>query len=169
MKSWKHLNHLQVGKYAEYLVKIAMVSHGLDVYSTEVDDRGIDFVVKKDHETYFDIQVKSIRGRNYIFFPKSKFTPRRNLFAAVSVFIEGEDPHLFLIPSTDWLAPNDLLVERNYEGLPSPPEWGLNISRKNWQVLEGYRIEKTIAMIKASNKTIQPTAYSVGRRDGGRS
>jgi hypothetical protein len=113
MRSWKHLNHLQVGKYAEYLVKIALVSHGLDVYSSEVDDRGIDFVVKKDHQTYFDIQVKSIRGRNYIFFPKSKFMPRENLFAAVAVFIEGEDPHLFLIPSIHWLHPNSLLVERD--------------------------------------------------------
>jgi len=89
MRNWKHLNHLQVGKYAEYLVKIALVSHGLDVYCSEVDDRGIDFVVKKDHQTYLDIQVKSIRGRNYIFFPKSKFMPRENLFAAVAVFIEN--------------------------------------------------------------------------------
>ena len=70
MKTWKHLNHLQIGKYAEYLVKMALVSHGFDVYSSEVDDRGIDFIVKKDQTTYFDIQVKSIRGKNYIFFPK---------------------------------------------------------------------------------------------------
>lgn len=163
MRSWKHLNHLQVGKYAEYLVKIALVSHGLDVYSSEVDDRGIDFVVKKDHQTYFDIQVKSIRGRNYIFFPKSKFMPRENLFAAVAVFIEGEPPHLFLIPSIHWLYPNSLLVERDYKGLRSPPEWGLNISAKNWPVLDSYRIEKTIVMIKeASNKAIQPTARGGG-------
>ena len=159
MKRWKHLNHLQVGKYAEYLVKIALVSNGLDVYSTEVDDRGIDFVVKKNHDTYYDIQVKSIRGRNYIFFPKSKFKPRKNLFAAIVVFIEGEDPLLFMIPSTDWLSPNNLLVERNYEGLPSPREWGLNISKKNWPILDGYQIDKTIAMIKeTSNKSLQRRA-----------
>jgi len=148
MRTWKHLNHLQVGKYAEYLVKIALVSHGLDVYSSEVDDRGIDFVVKRDHETYFDIQVKSIRGLNYIFFPKSKFMPRANLFAAVAVFIENEDSHLFLIPSMHWQRPNGLLVERDYEGLPSQPEWGLNISRKNWPLLSDYQMEKIIAVIR---------------------
>jgi hypothetical protein len=161
MRNWKHLNHLQVGKYAEYLVKIALVSYGLDVYSSEVDDRGIDFV-KKDHRTYFDIKVKSIRGRNYIFLPKSKFIPRENLFAAVAVFIEDEDPHLFLIPS-DWQRPNGLLVERDYEGLPSPPEWGLNISGKNWPIFDNYRIEKVIANIKeASNHLVQPIAHTAG-------
>lgn len=153
MKSWKHLNHLQVGRYAEYLVKIALVSNGLDVYSTEVDDREIDFVVKINHDSYYDIQVKSIRGRKYIFFPKSKFEPRKNLLAAVVVFIEKEDPLLFMIPSTDWLSPNNLLVERNYEGLPSQAEWGLNISERNWPILDGYQIDKTIAIIKKTSNT----------------
>jgi hypothetical protein len=163
MKSWKHLNHLQVGRYAEYLVKVVLVSKGLDVYSAEVDDRGIDFVVRKNHKTYYDIQVKSIRGLHYIFFPKSKFAPRENLFAAVVVFIEGKDPQLFMIPSKAWRSPNKLLVVRNYRDRQSPPERGLNISRKNWPILDDYRIEKTIAKInKTSNKTLQRTGK--GRR-----
>lgn len=33
--------------------------YGFDVYSAEVDDKGIDFVIRKDHEKYYDIQVKS--------------------------------------------------------------------------------------------------------------
>jgi hypothetical protein len=152
MKNWKHLNHLQVGKYAEYLFKMTLVSHGLDVYTSEVDDRGIDFVVRGEHGRYFDIQVKSIRGRNYIFFPKSKFMPRESLFAAIAVFIEDEEPHLFLIPSTAWMTPNELLVERLYEGLPSPPEWGLNISKKNWRVLDPYRVEQAIMQITGAPK-----------------
>jgi hypothetical protein len=77
--------------------------------------------------------------------------PRENLFAAVAVFIENEDPHLFLIPSTHWQQPNDLLVERDYDGLPSAPEWGLNISRKNWSILNDYQIEKTVALIKEAS------------------
>lgn len=144
MKTWKHLNHLQVGRYAEYLIKMVLVSNGLDIYTSEVDDRGIDFIIKKNNNTYLDIQVKSCRGRHYIFFTKSKFIPCENLFAGVVVFIDGDDPYLFIIPSIDWLHPNDLLVERTYAGLPSPPEWGLNISRRNWPLLEKYDIHTVI-------------------------
>ena len=41
---WSCLNHLQVGKYAEYFVKMEFTMYGWQVYSTEVDNRGIDFV-----------------------------------------------------------------------------------------------------------------------------
>ncbi|MFA5205070.1 MAG: DUF4365 domain-containing protein [Lentisphaeria bacterium] len=129
-KNWERLNHLQVGRYAEYLFKINLVSYGLDVYSSEVDDHGIDFVVRGGDRRYFDIQVKSIRGKKYIFFPKLKFEIRDNLFAAIIVFIKGEDPYFFMIPSTAWLTPNALLVDRKYEKLASKPEYGLNISQK---------------------------------------
>ncbi len=82
-----------------------------------------------------------------IFFPKSKFTIRENLFLAIVVFLE-ENPDIYLIPSTDWLKPDDLLIERKYEGLQNATEWGINISRNNWPVLERYRIEKMIAAMK---------------------
>lgn len=41
---WSKLSHLQVGRYAEYFVKMQFVLLGYEVYSSEVDDRGIDFV-----------------------------------------------------------------------------------------------------------------------------
>jgi len=127
---------------------MALVSGGMDVYSSEVDDHGIDFVVKVGESRYLDIQVKSIRGMKYIFFPKSQFTPRKNLYAAVVVYIEEEDPHLFLIPSVSWLKPNALMVERNYGGLKSHPEWGLNISVRNWPLLARYRLDSVMREIK---------------------
>lgn len=67
---WDKLNHLQIGRYAEYLAKMELTAYGCDVYSSEVDDRGIDFVVRKDSEHYFDIQVKSLRmGKSNLFSP----------------------------------------------------------------------------------------------------
>ncbi len=39
---WGKLNHLQLGRYAEYFVKMEFTRHGFDVYSAEVDDKGID-------------------------------------------------------------------------------------------------------------------------------
>jgi len=141
---WSHLNHLQVGKYAEYLVKMELTLYGVDIYTSDVDDRGIDFVARKNVSTYYDFQVKSVRDYKYIFFPKDKFQLCPNLIAAVVVFVNEEPPNLFAIPSLEWERPNKLLVSRDYEGKKSKPEWGLNISQKNWGLLKEYEFEKVV-------------------------
>jgi hypothetical protein len=41
------LTSLQVGRYAEYFVKMQFVLLGCDVYAAEVDERGIDFVLRR--------------------------------------------------------------------------------------------------------------------------
>lgn len=147
MKEWKNLNYPQVGKYAGQLVKTALISNGLDVCDAAEESSEVDFAIRNGQSTCLDIQVKSIRGRNYLFFPKSRFTIRENLFLAIVVFLE-ENPDIYLIPSTDWLKPDNLLIERKYEDLQNAAEWGINISRKNWPLLERYRIEKMIVAMK---------------------
>ena len=144
---WSKLNHLQVGRYAEYFVKMAFTKAGLDVYTAEVDDKGIDFVIRRDADTYFDVQVKSVRGMNYVFFPKDKFVLADNLWAAVVIFLEGELPRLYLIPATVWRTPTALLVSRDYEGKKSKPEWGLNLSKKNLPLLEPYAFDRQIGRL----------------------
>jgi len=143
---WSRLTHLQVGRFAEYFVKMEFTLYGFDVYQAEVDDKGIDFVIRKGHERYFDIQVKSIRGLNYVFFPKRCFELRENLLSAVVVFLPAQMPEIFLIPSLAWQNPNALFVSRDYE-LPtqkSDPEWGLNLSRRNYELLTEYRFERRV-------------------------
>src|SRR2546423_3552456 len=112
--NWSRLTHLQVGRYSEYFVKMEFTLYGFDVYQAEVDDKGIDFVIRRGHHAYYDIQVKSVRGFNYIFFRKECFELRENLFAAMVILHEGEPPKLFLIPSTVWQNPNALFVSRDY-------------------------------------------------------
>lgn len=144
---WSQLNHLQLGKLGEYLVKLEFVSYGLDIYTSEVDDKGIDFIIRKNSKKYYDIQVKSIRNLNYIFFPKKSFVLRDNLLAAIVVFIEKNDPYIFLIPSKEWTDPNSLLVSHDYVGKQSKPEWGINISQKNWDLLMEYQFHKVISIL----------------------
>ena len=153
---WGKLNHLQLGRYAEYFVKMEFTRHGFDVYTAEVDDKGIDFVVRKERKEsdgatnieYRDVQVKSARRLNYVFIRKDKLVLRENLLVAVCLFEDGELPNLYLIPAMSWNYPNALLVSRDYEGLKSKPEWGLNLSRRNHELLTQYRFDLTIEQIR---------------------
>lgn len=145
---WSRLNHLQIGRYAEYFVKMEFTLFGFQVYTPEVDDRGIDFVVRYEFGSFFEIQVKSSRGLNYIFFPKDKFVLRSSLLAAVVLLVEDRPPLLFLIPSLTWEQPNLLMVSRDYEGKQSKPEWGLNLSTKNLVLLKPFAFEKIVTKIQ---------------------
>lgn len=146
---WSKLNHLQVGRYAEFFVKMAFTKAGLDLYTAEVDDKGIDFVIRRDASTYFDVQVKSIRGFNYVFIRKDKFALVDNMWAAIVIFIDGEEPRLFLIPATAWKDHSDLLVSRDYEGLKSRPEWGINLSQKNLPLMEPFAFDRQVGKLLA--------------------
>jgi hypothetical protein len=144
---WARLNPLQVGRYSEYFTKMEFTLYGFEVYTSEVDDRCVDFVVRQRNGQFFDVQVKSVRGYNYIFIPKSKFPIVPHRLVAVVVLHAGREPELYLIPMTAWLTPSALLASRDYTGLKSDPEWGINISRKNQPLLETFKFENVVARL----------------------
>jgi len=60
-----------------------MLELGLDVYQTLVDDKGIDCIVRKDANTYYEVQIKarSRQARNPGYFVLSQLLqPRPNYF-----------------------------------------------------------------------------------------
>ena len=131
---WTRLNRLQLGKYAEYLVKMEFVLWGCDVFTSEVDDHGIDFVVRTWHKLHYDVQVKSFRlvGKNspYVFMQKRKFEIDPALLLALVQFTPGQPPAIYLVPSSVAGNPNRIFESRDYgEGRKSVPEWGLTLSR----------------------------------------
>lgn len=144
---WSLLNPLQLGRYAEYFAKMEFASYGLEIYSSEVDDHGVDFIVKDKNGRFCEIQVKSVRNKGYVFVQKTKFDiSNKNLYLTLLLFENGKNPDIFLIPSVVWEAPNEVFVDRNYDkpGQKSAPEYGINISQKNYDVLEAFRFEKII-------------------------
>jgi hypothetical protein len=147
---WSHLNNLQVGKYTEYFVKMELTMYGFEVYSTEVDDRGIDFVARRDGGPFVEVQVKSRRGSEYVFMRKSEFELRDNLYLAFGLLRESKPPALYLIPSRVWESPNALFVSRDYAGLESAPEWGMNVSQKNMPLLNSFRFKTTVNKLCAT-------------------
>jgi hypothetical protein len=142
---WSQLTKPQVGKYGEYFVKMELTLAGFDVYTSEVDDKGIDFIARRNKEAFVEIQVKTIRKFGYIFMKKSIFALAENKFLVVALLIDHCSPELFVVPSLCWQSPDALLADRDYKGkskdgkdLKSDPEWGLNLSGNNMKMFAKY-------------------------------
>lgn len=142
---WSNLSSLQLGKYGEYYAKMEFASYGYDVYTSEVDDHGVDFVAK-DTVTgiFYEVQVKGLYKASYVVLPKDKLNVDDRHLVCFLHFVENELPNVYVIPATVWKTPNSLFVDRNYDkpGQKSKPEWGINVSKKNMALLEAYRAEK---------------------------
>lgn len=141
---WSELNHMQLGQYGEYYAKMEFTSYKYDVYTSEVDDHGVDFIAQniKTGE-FFEVQVKSILKGNYAFIKKDKLCLNKHHLVCFLHFIDGELPKVYIIPATAWKTPNAVLVNRNYnkEGQKTKPEWGINYSAKNAYLLDKYKSE----------------------------
>ena len=149
--NWCKLNTQQVGAYFEYFMKMEFTMYGFEVYTAEVDDRGLDFVARKDGGAFLEVQAKCLRDFGYVFLRKEHFEPNPSLHVAVGLLFEGKEPLSFLVPSEVWRTPNAVFVERNYDapGLKSKPEWGINLSRKNLHALEPYSLQPMLESLAA--------------------
>ena len=140
---WKKLNKLQLGRYAEYYAKMEFASYGLDVYTSEVDDHGIDFIVKDKKNRFNEVQVKALRDKGYTFMKQIHFDLENdNLYLILLIFEDNDLPSTYLVPTTAWKNSNSVFVVRNYgEEFKSVPEYGVNVSNKNRHLLEEYKFE----------------------------
>ena len=120
-------------------------SYGYEVYTSEVDDHGVDFIVKLPHGNRFiEVQVKSVRNYGYVFITKSQMPNLTdNRLVCCLNFNDGKLPDVFIIPASAWEKPNSVFVDRPYDkpGQKSAPEWGIQMSKKNYHLLDPYRSE----------------------------
>lgn len=147
-QDWNKLNSLQIGKYAEYFAKMEFISYGFDVYTVEVDDKGIDFLLRIK-ENVFEIQVKGVYKSSTIYFTKEKFNPKDNYWIALVRFVQGKFPELYMIPSMDFLNPDyGLLTIREYgDDRVSKPEYGINLAKMHQNTLSNYSIENFLKRV----------------------
>ena len=146
--NWSKLNSLQLGRYAEYYAKMEFASYGLEVYTSEVDDHGIDFIAKTKSGRFLEIQVKSVRQTNYVYMQKEKWNIEdANIYLVLLLFEDGKLPDAYLIPALAWKTPSDLLCDKDYEGLKSKPEYGLNLLKKNLPLLREFMLEENTMSI----------------------
>lgn len=144
---WSQLNKQQVGAFTEYFVKMELTMYGFQVYGTEVDDRGVDFIARYENEPFIEVQVKALRSTGYVFMQKDKFVLQEHLYLAFGLLVDEQPPDLYLIPSLVWRGENALFVNQDYAGLKSKPEWGMNLSKKNLTLLEPYRFDRMIGLL----------------------
>lgn len=140
--NWSLLTPLQLGRYAEYYAAMEFMSYGYEVYTPELDDHGVDFIVRKPGGEPLEVQVKSTRG-NYVFVYKDKMPLDDSHLVCYVPFIDGKLPDLYIIPATAWLHPQPPLVEHNYDepGRVSKAEWGISYSQTSLDKLAPYKAE----------------------------
>ena len=137
----------KLGAYGEYFAKMELASYGLDVYTSEVDDRGIDFVCLSGRRL-LKIQVKSIQKKTGFAVIKRRYfdVTDGDLYLLLLVFEQDRLPDPYLIPASAWRQENRLLKYYPYDkpGQASEPEYGVNLSAKNAPLLEEYRLERML-------------------------
>ena len=142
---WEKLSPLQLGQFGEYYAKMEFASYGYEVYTSEVDDHGVDFIAKKkDTGVFYEVQVKSQYKGKYPFVKKDKLVMDDHHLVCFLHFFQNQLPVVYIIPATAWNHPNAALVDRTYckPGQTSKPEWGISLAKKNLPLIEKYKAEK---------------------------
>ena len=150
---WSALNHMQIGRYAEHLATMRFIEAGLEVYTSEVDDRGVDQLVRYAPGRCLEVQVKAVRNRNLTFVKKKHLGMtekdvntrlRCGYCMAFFLFEDGREPDFFLIPGYAWLEPNALLADNPVGDRTYGPYFQLSPTKKAQPILDGYRFSRAL-------------------------
>lgn len=146
--TYKHLNKVQKGSFGEAFSKMAFTLEGFEVYSSEYDDRGIDFIVRNSSGKYFPVQVKTTDDRSNPFIKKDRFQETDEfIFCAVRI-IESELPTLYIARGSEWKS-NFECLNYNSNGGASGPYYEILFSAKYTKQLEQFEFRKYIDNIRS--------------------
>ncbi len=138
---WSKLNNIQIGRYGEYLAKMEFTAYGFDVYTSEVDDHGVDFIAKNKDGVFLEVQVKSICKTSYMFIKKDKIKADDRHIVVLIRFKDFEQPEMYVFPASVWKEPNPVFRDRKYN------EWGFNYSKKNRNLIEQFLSDKYLPIL----------------------
>ena len=96
-------------------------------------------------------------NKNYTFVTKSEIPELSDNILIALVEWQNEQPiSLYLIPTAEWNTGKwNILKDRDYEGLKSEPEWGIDINQSNKYELNNFRFSKFNSTFKEKeNKKI---------------
>lgn len=96
-------------------------------------------------------------NKNYTFVTKSEIPELSDNILIALVEWQNEQPiSLYLIPTSEWNTGKwNILKDKDYEGLKSEPEWGIDINQSNKYELNNFQFSKFINTFKeGENKKI---------------
>lgn len=85
-----------------------------------------------------EVFVSTQRVGGYVFWTKRRLEPSRDRFAAIVLLTDGEDPHLYLVPTIAWRHASPPFTDRDNIGKRSEPEYGVSLAHSSLPVLERY-------------------------------
>ena len=85
-----------------------------------------------------ELFVSTQRVGGYVFWTKRRLQPASNRFAAIVLVADGDDPSVYLVPSTEWRHAAPPLVDRDNVGKRSEPEYGISLARSSLPALQRY-------------------------------
>jgi hypothetical protein len=92
-----------------------------------------------------EVFVSTQRVGGYVFWTQRRFQPASNRFAAIVLLSDGDDPDLYLVPSTEWRNASPPLKDRPNVGKKSEPEYGVSLARSSLGALARYGWDETAA------------------------
>jgi hypothetical protein len=122
-------------KYTEYFMMAEFMKAKLEVSQKENGREGVDFIVKTDsgdtHELY--LQTINVEEKKSISILKSDLgEPKDNLWIALVLLMDGINPTLYLIPSSQLTKPDDyIFFDSNQKGsLSHFSSWRIKVFTK---------------------------------------
>ncbi|WMJ74153.1 hypothetical protein RCC89_13400 [Cytophagaceae bacterium ABcell3] len=148
--NWSQLRPLsKLDQLAEVIIKTAfLLSDNHHVITTYAEHKGANFRVKnRVGEQEFDVLCRQINidKTTYTYISKSHLEQgiRDDLYIGLVIFIDGQKPYKYLIPSTIWKTPNMLFTDTALKH----SEYGININKKTFPELAKYAFEEQLTSL----------------------
>lgn len=152
--SYKHLNNIQKGSFSESYAKMAFTLEGFEVYSTDYDDRGVDFIIRNNDGRYFSVQVKSTGQSANPFIYAESFEVSPDFILCAVRLVEGKAPEVYLACGTDWGKKGECL-NYNPGGGKAGAYYELRFSKVYSESLKRHKFEKYVEELRGF-QTVTP-------------
>jgi hypothetical protein len=134
---YSHLNDQKKGAVGEALARATFILVGFEVYKTEYDDRGIDFVTRKPGSRFYSVQVKASGPTVNPFIYASKFQLTDEfLFVAVRL-VDGKEPAIYVARGSVWKSPAGC-INYNPKGGAAGPYYEFRFNQANTAYLTSF-------------------------------
>lgn len=126
---------------------MAFTLEGFEVYTTEYDDRGVDFVIRNSDGRFFSVQVKATGKSANPFILGDKFEASSDFLLCAVRLVEGNPPEIYLVRGTDWNEEQECL-HFNPSGGNAGAYYELRFSKKYSESLKRYNFQNYVEQLK---------------------